>query len=235
MDMKRIFALVTIGILLVGCGKTDFLTDHEWIHYDSTCIETIYFGKDGHFSYYSDEGNPIHDSDLYDQYTYDFKSKKIVLKPAVDMSIHVLRYEKSGLLLNIDGDVKEFFDDKDKTMRKAFPDNLTYDTEDIMNGFSSYLAIIGIDESQIMTAPVNYDGDDPEFKKYKLLETLEDNAKFYLWTCNVDQSNVESNYTQLTDKEAFKMIKNGGSVGFVWYNKSAKITKIVFYGSTIIK
>lgn len=178
--MKRIFTLVMIGILLVGCSKTDFLTDHEWIHYDSTCIETIYFGKDGHFSYYSDEGNPIHDSDLYDQYTYDFKSKKIVLKPAVDMSIHVLRYEKSRLLLNIDGD-------------------------------------------------------DPEFKKYKLSETLEDNAKFYLWTCNVDQSNVESNYTQLTDKEAFKMIKNGGSVGFVWYNKSAKITKIVFYGSTIIK
>lgn len=52
MDMKRIFTLVTIGIFLVGCGKTDFLTDHEWIHYDSTCIETIYFGKDGHFSYY---------------------------------------------------------------------------------------------------------------------------------------------------------------------------------------
>lgn len=149
------------------------------------------------------------------------------------MSIHVLRYEKSRLLLNIDGDIKEFFDDKDKTMRKAFPDNLTYDTEDVMNGFSSYLAIIEIDGFQIMTTPANYDGDDPEFKKYKLLETLEDNAKFYLWTCNVDQSNVESNYTQLTDKEAFKMIKNGGSVGFVWYNKSAKITKIVFYGSTI--
>ena len=30
--MKRIFTLVMIGILLVGCGKTDFLTDHEWIH-----------------------------------------------------------------------------------------------------------------------------------------------------------------------------------------------------------
>ena len=107
-------------------------------------------------------------------------------------------------------------------MSKAFLDNLTYNTEDVTNGFSSYLAIIGIDGSQIITAPANYDGDDPGFKKYKLSETLEDNAEFYLWTCNVDQSDVESNYTQLTAKEAFKMIKNGGSVGFVWYNNPQK-------------
>ena len=29
------------------------------------------------FPIISDEGNPIHDSDLHDQYTYDFKSKLI--------------------------------------------------------------------------------------------------------------------------------------------------------------
>ena len=63
------------------------------------------------------------------------------------MSILLLRYAKSRLLLNIDGDVKEFFDNDDKTMSKAFPDNLTYETEDVTNSFSSYLAIIGIDGS----------------------------------------------------------------------------------------
>lgn len=63
--MKRIFTIIMIGILLVGCAKTDFLTEHDWVHYGSTCIETIYFGKDGHFAYYSDEGNPVNDSDLY--------------------------------------------------------------------------------------------------------------------------------------------------------------------------
>ena len=46
---------------------------------------------------------------------------------------------------------------------------------------------------------------------------------------------MESNFTKLTENEAFKMIKNGGAVGFVWYNESAKITKIVFYGSTTIE
>lgn len=65
--MKRIFTIIMIGILLVGCAKTDFLIEHDWVHYDTTCIETIYFGKDGHFAYYSDEGNPVNDSDLYDQ------------------------------------------------------------------------------------------------------------------------------------------------------------------------
>ena len=46
---------------------------------------------------------------------------------------------------------------------------------------------------------------------------------------------MESNYIQFTEKEAFKMIKNRCAVGFVWYNESAKITKIVFYGSTTIE
>ena len=202
--MKRIFTIIMIGILLVGCAKTDFLIEHDWVHYDTTCIETIYFGKNGHFAYYSDEGNPVNDSDLYDQYSYDSKSKKIHLNPTGAMSIQVLRYKKSRLLLKI-------------------------------NGFSSYLAILNKDGSQIITAPANYDSDDPEFKEYELFERLADNVEYYSWTYNVDQSDVESSYTKLTDTEAFKIIEDGGAIGFVWYNKSAKITKIVFYSSAIIE
>ncbi len=233
--MKRIFTIIMIGILLVGCAKTDFLTEHDWVHYDTTCIETIYFGKDGHFAYYSDEGNPVHDSDLYDQYSYDSKSKKIHLKPTGDMSIQVLCYEKSRLLLNIDGDIKEFFDSKDKIIDGANPSDLAYDKENITDGFSSYLAILKKDGSQIITAPANYDGDDPKFKEYELFERLADNVEYYSWTYNVDQSDVESSFTKLTDTEAFKIIEDGGAIGFVWYNKSAKITKIVFYSSAIIE
>ena len=51
----------------------------------------------------------------------------------------------------------------------------------------------------------------------------------------VDQSDVESSYTKLTEKEAINIIKNGSAIGFVQYNKSAKITKIVFYSSAIIE
>ena len=91
--------IVVAGIMLAGCGKSEkkpeFLTEHEWLHYDCACDETISFGDDGHFAFYSDEGNPVGDSDLYDKYTYDSESGEIKLKPDGDMSIKVLRLEKS--------------------------------------------------------------------------------------------------------------------------------------------
>lgn len=79
----------------------------------------------------------------------------------------------------------------------------------------------GKDGSQIITAPANYDGDDPEFKEYELSETLVDTPEFYLWTYNVDQSDVESNYAKLTESQTINIIKNGSAIGFVWYNESA--------------
>ena len=91
------------------------------------------------------------------------------------------------------------------------------------------------DGSQIITAPANYDSDDPKFKEYELFERLADNVEHYSWTYNVDQSDVESSCTKLTEKEAINIIKNGSAIGFVQYNKSAKITKIVFYSSAIIE
>lgn len=67
------------------------------------------------------------------------------------MSIQVLCYKKSRLLLNIDGDIKEFFDSKDKIMNGANPYDPAYDTNNITDGFSSYLAILDRDGSQIIT------------------------------------------------------------------------------------
>lgn len=172
---------------------------------------------------------------MYDQYSYDSKSKKTHLKPIGDMSIQVLRYEKSRLLLKIDEDIKEFFDSKDTIMKGANPSDLAYDKENITDGFSSYLAILKKNGSQIITAPANYDGDDPKFKEYELFERLADNVEYYSWTHNVNQSDVESSYSKLSENQAINIIENGGAIGFVWYNKSAKITKIVFYSSVIIE
>lgn len=233
-----IIFLVT-GLLLAGCGRSDerpeFLTAHEWVHYDSASNETICFGEDGHFAFYGDEGNPVGNSDLYDRYSYDSESKAIKLEPEGDMKIKVLRHEKSRLLLDIDGDVKEFFDGKDERIAGGAPQNLEYDLDNVVSGFGSYLAIIGKDGSKIVTAPANYDGDDPEFKEYELSEKLADHATFYSWVYDVDESgmDVKSNYRKVTEKEAAKIISDGAAVGFVWYNEKAEITKIVFWGSTV--
>lgn len=233
--------IVMAGIMFAGCSKSDerpeFLTAHEWVHYDSACNETISFGDDGHFAFYGDEGNPVGDSDLYDKYSYDSESGEIKLKPDGDMSIKVLRHEKSRLLLDIDGDVKEFFDEKDKLIARGAPQNLAYDTDNVVSGFSSYLAIIGKDGDKIVTAPANYDGDDPEFKEYELSEKLADNIEFYSWTYNVDETgksvNTQSSCRKLTAKGAYRLIESGAAVGFVWYNENTEIKKIVFWGSTI--
>ena len=76
--------IVVAGIMLAGGGKSEkkpeFLTEHEWLHYDCACDETISFGDDGHFAFYSDEGNPVGDSDLYDKYTYDSESGEVRLR-----------------------------------------------------------------------------------------------------------------------------------------------------------
>ena len=174
---------------------------------------------------------------MYDKYTYDSESGEIKLKPDGDMSIKVLRLEKSRLLLDIDGDVKEFFDKKDKLIAGGAPQNLAYDTDNVVSGFSSYLAIIGKDGDKIVTAPANYDGDDPEFKEYELSEKLADNTEFYSWTYNVDETgkivNIESHCRKLTEKGAYRLINSGAAVGFIWYTENAEITKIVFWGSTI--
>ena len=251
--MKRLFSnvylrLMTTAIIfiasamiLAGCGSSgkrpEFLTAHDWLHYDSACDETIVFGEDGHFAFYCACGDPVGDSDLYDRYSYDTKSGEIKLKPAGDMTIRVLRHEKSRLLLDIDGDVKDFVDEKDKLIAGGAPQNLSYDTDNVVSGFSSYLAIIGKDGAEIMTAPANYDGDDSEFKEYELSETLASGAEFYDWTYNVDETGetmkTESSLRKITEKEASEIIESGSAVGFVWYNEDAKITKLVLWGSTV--
>lgn len=229
--------VVVLGIMLAGCKNNDFLSEHEWVHYDSVCDEIISFGSDGHFAYYTTDGSPVGDFDLYDQFSFNSNRKEIELKPSDGKSIKVLRHEKSRLLLNINGDIKEFFDEKDKFITGSAPQNLAYDTDNTVTGFSSYLAFLSKDGSQITTAPANYDGDDPKFKEYELSETLADHAEFYSWTYNVDQSQepmiTESTYNKLTENEASNIIKNGSAIAFVWYNAQAKITKIVFFGSTI--
>ncbi|MDO4394143.1 MAG: hypothetical protein Q4C80_06995 [Bacillota bacterium] len=239
--MSTVIIVIIVGMALTGCGGSDktpeFLTEHEWVHYDSACDETISFGEDGHFAFYCACGDPVGDSDVYDRYSYDSESGEINLKPAGDMSIKVLRHKNSRLLLDINGDVKEFVDEKDKLIAGGAPQNLAYDTDNTVSGFSSYLSIIDKDGSEIITAPANYDGDDPDFKEYELSETLANDAEFYDWTYSVDESgkhiNAESKYKMLTEKEASRIIKNGSAVGFVWYNEDAEITKIVLWGSTI--
>ena len=234
-------ALVLVSALATGCiggdSHPDFLTQHEWIHFDID-DETINFGEDGHYSYHCGCGEPVGNSDLFDKYSYDENEAIIHLKPSGDNDeIRVLRQEKSRLLLLVDGMVKEFMDGKDHLATDARPDALGYDTDNVTMNFSSYLYFSELDGSRAVTAPAGYDGDTPEYKAYLLDEKVNEDAEFYDWNLEIVQTEngeePESSFRKLSREEAEQLVSGGSATGFVWYNEEAEICKIVFFGSTL--
>lgn len=74
-----IIVIVFSILILSGCkNKYDF--NGTWIRNEDTVVETIYFGEDGHFSYYTSEGNAVGDYDLCYSYKYSKKDNEIILK-----------------------------------------------------------------------------------------------------------------------------------------------------------
>lgn len=232
--------IMAVAVLFGGCSSRDqypeFLTEHSWTHF-AICDETISFGEDGDFAYYCACGEPVDDSDLYEKYTYNEDTSTIQLKPKEDNSIiKVLRYEKSRLLLDFNGTVKEFIDSDDSMISEARPE-IEYDTDNVTDGFGSYISIIDKDGSNIVSAPAGYDGDDPEYKEYLLSERLVDGAEFYEWNLSVTEGSsgidTESSFRKLTEKQAEEIIAGDAATGFVWYNEDAEIEKIVFFGNIV--
>lgn len=239
--MVILAAIVTaIAMVFGGCSVAnyypEFLTEHSWTHF-SVCDETIYFGKDGEYAYYCSCGEPVDDSDLYESYSYNEEEETIQLKPKDDNSkIKVLRYEKSRLLLDFDGKVKEFIDLDDPMVSEARP-RIECDTDNVTEGFSTYISIIDKDGRKIVSAPAGYDGDNTEYKEYLLSEKLTEDVEFYEWNLSVTGESTgldaESSFRKLTEEQAEDIIASDSAVGFVWYNEDAEIVKIVFFGSII--
>lgn len=232
--------IMIVAILFGGCSSGDkypeFLTKHSWMHF-AICNETISFGEDGQFAYYCACGEPVDDSDLYEKYTYNEDTSTIQLKPKENNSIiKVLRYEKSRLLLDFTGTVKEFIDSNDPLLSEATPE-IGYDNDNVTAGFSSYLSIIDKDGRNIVSAPAGYDGNDPEYKEYLLSERLVEDARFYEWNLSVTEGSsgidTESSFRKLTEKQAEEIIASEAATGFVWYNEDVEIEKIVFFGNIV--
>lgn len=242
MSMNKKITAVTIimvvAILFGSCSSGDkypeFLTEHSWMHF-AICNETISFGKDGHFAYYCACGEPVEDSDLYEKYTYNEDTSIIQLKPKENNSIiKVLRYEKSRLLLDFNGTVKEFIDSNDPILSEVTLE-IGYDTDNVTAGFSSYISIIDKDGKKIVSAPAGYDGNDSEYKEYLLSEKLAEDVRFYEWNLSVTEGSngidTESSLRKLTERQAEEIIAGEDATGFVWYNEDVEIEKIVFFGN----
>ena len=122
--MKKIIILVLATLLLTGCDSTreekqekDYskysFTDVSWTRDAENDIETIVFKSNGRFVYYCSCGNPVNDSDLCENYTYNDKTKEITLDCFEETEetitkIKVVKSTETTLELDFDGEIRTF-------------------------------------------------------------------------------------------------------------------------------
>ena len=125
---KNIIILMLLGMLLTGCGdineKTQeknyseyLFTDVSWKRDAENDIETIVFKADGRFTYYCSCGNPVNDSDLCENYTYNDDTKEITLNCFEETeetitNIKVVNSTETILELDFNGEIRKFEKDK---------------------------------------------------------------------------------------------------------------------------
>lgn len=113
--MKKILTILIVTLVLVGCGVKnkkeeiksvplpDEITDISW-HNESDENEIIYFGSDGHFSYYETSGNAVDDYDLCESYKYDGKIIHLIcFEEGLVDKINIDSYSSDKLSLDFDG------------------------------------------------------------------------------------------------------------------------------------
>ena len=126
--MKKIIILVLAALLLTGCDSTreekqekDYskysFTDVSWTRDAENDIETIVFKSNGRFVYYCSCGNPVNDSDLCENYTYNDKTKEITLDCFEETEetitkIKVLKSTETTLELDFNGEIRKFEKEK---------------------------------------------------------------------------------------------------------------------------
>lgn len=82
LKMKKINYIIVIlfgFIILFWCTNKNYFNG-TWVRNEDIVSEIIYFGEDGHFSYYTSEGNAVGDYDLCYSYKYSKKDNEIILK-----------------------------------------------------------------------------------------------------------------------------------------------------------
>lgn len=121
---RKLIVLILIALLLTGCGikkenspEKDYskylFTDISWTRDGGNDIETIVFKSDGRFTYYCSCGNPVNDSDLCENYTYNEETNEITLDCFEETEetitiIKIVNSTETTLELDFDGEVRKF-------------------------------------------------------------------------------------------------------------------------------
>ena len=246
--LKMILACIVIvgGILMMaGCGDgrtassrdIEFLTASEyWYRYDEVTGESekMSFRDDFTFYWGCECGEPVGNSDCYELYDYDKETSMIKLYNDYDdmsMEMEVLDFNDYYLLLKIDGEIKGY------TYADSFLE--IADSEKYMDGYSGEFAVLGGSTEKIELGPFDYDGDieypDDAVKTYSIAEDAEAYT-LYTFRHIVDGEIVEDtvDYQEITMEKAAEHMEYSG-YGFVWFDDELNVTKLLFYGDTILE
>ncbi len=121
--------VLTLCVSLAACAKDDekdkavdyseyAFAEINWIRDTEVCTETLNLSDDGKFSYSCSCGNPVNDADLIEGYTYDDETKVITLE-AIETtdemvtSVKVISCDGKKLVLDFDGEKREFVNEDD--------------------------------------------------------------------------------------------------------------------------
>jgi hypothetical protein len=246
------YCLILAIIITVGCQKNDSditsdpapFENAEWLFYNEVTGEhdVIRFGEDNSFSYHCECGEPVGDADCYDMYRYDEEEMLITLYNDYDDSqkeIKVLSYNVLHLLLEIDGEIRDF-----STVAMDNISNFwTEEGESYLSGYEMNRMLVEFTDKGVITAAFDYDTE-TQIPKGTLEEyALAEDVIFFDLSLHClrkveDEQEYEESYdvsfTELTREDMEYYLENGGLTSFLWLNEEMEIEKVVVWGITTV-
>ena len=255
---KKILCLVmglTLMTSFVGCTSADekeegaaasaaAFADKEWLFYDEVAAEhhCLSFGSDGSYSYHCQCGEPIGDSDLYEKYEYDEAAGVIKLSNDYDGEtdeIRVLGFNEYHLMLEIDGEIRDFGLYEQDTFSNFFSEQ----AESYLSGYESRCTVVDLADGKMTYGPVNYDPEGPyaegPFEEYEVADdlvifdmvvqsfrTIEDESEY--------EESYDVSFTEIGKTDLEYILDAGAGLAFIWFNDDMQVEKIVFFGENAV-
>lgn len=252
---KKIYLIPFLIVLLSlgGCSQsqqedqkedkaeilTEF-TDKKWLFYDEVTAEhlCLYLGSDGSYSYHCQCGEPVGDSDLYDEYEYDEGTNSITLFNSYDDEtdqIEVIEYNEHHLMIIIDDELKDFVLGEMDTASNFW----SLEGEKYLAGYNSRCTIVDYENGKVVCGPVEYDkegiNEDGPFEEYEIVDDVKV-SELSIKSFNSIQDDQEYEeyydvkYFEIGSEELENIIENGALSALLWFDDNLKVEKIVFYG-----
>ena len=218
------------------------LVDKTWYFYDEFSAEhlCLTLGSDNAFSYHCQCGEPVGDSDIYDQYTYDEEKEIIILSNDSEdetKEVKVLGYNEYHLLLEIDGEIKDF-----GLVEMDIPSNFyAFEGDKYFKDYESLCTVVNIEDGKLIYAPLDYDPEglyaEGPFEEFELAQDYSI-SEVIVRSYNSIQAEQEYeefyNVTETAHTEDVNeyMENRGSGMAFLWFNDNMQVEKIVFHGET---